>query len=178
MKSAICLILLLVSILAFSGCDSSYEIVGLDRFDENICSMGTCDGLLPGDKEFLSAYAYEDGTYYYWTDGNYLHAKTFVRLQYPEDIYTRAKLHCENYYTFSEITYTYGDYVFSQARTYSMGEPLTSVQMLGCDDDSCALLFVGSFGYEIDKYYESGMITEAVLADFLSTEFGDRLKTD
>lgn len=170
MKKNYCLLLMLVITFAFTGCDASYSVSGLDNFSSQTCSMGLNDGLLPEDEQFLSEYPYETGTYRYWTDGNYSVAKTFVLLQYSEAIYPQAKAACEEQYSFLETQYHYEDFAFSNPNIL-FGPPeydYSGAQMLGCDDDSCTLVFIGFFGYEID---ESDVFSQSEFEEFFIKEF-------
>ena len=174
MKRVCCILLALLSVLVFSACDSSYEIPGLDRFSENICSFGTCDRLLPGDKTFLSSYEYEDGSFYYWTDGDYHQAKAFVRLQYSEDVYANAKAAAENCYYYSVTQYKYDGFVFSEPRQYFDEEYSlrSEMQMFGYDDSTCTLVFISSYGYEFDRRETK---TPSLFAELFADEFEEYL---
>lgn len=172
MKKTLCLFLVLVSIFVFSGCDNSYEISGLENFSKNICSMGTCDGLLPTDSLFLSDHPYVNGDFHYWTDGDYTQAKAFVRLQYSEHIYLYKKSICENYYSVPQTQYQYEDFLFSEPNL--IYEDITNIpdagmQMFGYDDATCTLVFISCYGYEFDR---CKTITPSLFNEFFSNEFG------
>lgn len=170
-KKVVCLLLVFLCVLMFSSCDSSYEISGLDRFNENICSMGTCDGLLPADSMFISNQPYEDGDFYYWTDGNYTQAKAFVRLQYSEDIYLFKKTLNEIYYDFSEIQYEYEGFIFSAPNILfeaTETSPSHGIQMYGYNDATRTFIFISSYGYDFDR---SKNITQSLFEEFFREEF-------
>ena len=176
MRKILCLLLVPVIIFTFLGCERAYEVSGLENFSENACSLGLNDGILPGDRKFLADYPYEEGNYHYWTDGSYSKAKTFVRLQYSEPIYQKAKSLCENYYSFSTTQFNYGDFVFSEPHTvYESSEyDFSGVQMLGYNDITCTLIFIGCAGYTFDQ---SETINEFSFSEFFVDEFGAYLST-
>lgn len=170
MKKIFCLLLASVIIFALFGCDSSYAISGIENFSENDCSMGLNDGLLPSDQQFLSDYPYENGSYHYWTDGDYSVAKTFVMLQYSEDVYAEAKAVCEAEYSFSETQFYYEDFTFSKPDILFERPEFENrgAQMLGYNDDTCILIFVGFIGYEIDQ---REMFSQSEFAELFDDEF-------
>ena len=172
MKKAICLLLILGSILVLVGCDSSYEISGMENYSKNLCSKGTCDRLLPTSSLLV---AYSHGEFYYWTDGNYTKAKAFMELQYPEDTYLYNKSVCESYYSFSQTEYLYENYLFSMPnRIYEDSEnlPATGMYMFGYNDSTCSLIFIGFSGYAFDH---REAITPALFREFFGKEFGGYL---
>ena len=171
MKKTICLYLALVIIFLISGCDNSYEVSGIENFSKDLCSMGTCDGLLPTDSLFLSDYTYLNGAFRYWTNGDYTQAKAFVRLQYAEDIYFNKKSLCESYYDVAGTQFLYKNFVFSAPnRIYGNTENVLNqgMQMFGYDDATYTLIFIGSFGYEFNRLET---ITPYLLSEFLDNEF-------
>ena len=101
MKKICCGIFLVLCTIILCSCNS-FEIQGLDRFNENDCCFGLNYGLLPEGQDFLSDFLYEDGDYRYKRN-NYgkAQAKTFVMLQYPEYVYQEVKAVCQNYFVFS-----------------------------------------------------------------------------
>lgn len=179
MKRMCCILLAMLSVLIFSGCDSSYEISGLDRFNENICSFGTCDRLLPANSMFITNRPYEDGDFYYWTDGNYTQAKALVWLQYSEDIYLFKKsVSIDGYYDFSGTQYEYEGFVFSAPKILFEANETTpphGIQMCGYNDTTCTFIFIGSYGYEFDSCETK---TQALFEDFFEEEFAGYLKVE
>ena len=178
MKNAVCFLLALVIVLMCSGCDQSYEVTGLDRFNENVCTAGTCDGLLPADSMFISNRPYEDGDFYYWTNGEYTQAKALVWLQYSEDIYLFKKPLNEIYYDFSETQYEYNGFIFSAPNIMfeaTETTPAHGIQMYGYNDATCTFIFISSYGYDFDR---SENITQSLFEEFFKNEFEGHLKTE
>ena len=178
MKKAVCSLLALVIVLMCSGCDQSYEVTGLDRFNENVCSMGTCDRLMPSGADFISNHPYENGNFYYWTDGNYSKAKAFVWLQYPEDIYPDAKAACESYHPISSPKHQsmlqYEGFCFHVSNVWDDTlEKYTDVRMFGYNDDSCTLVFAGFSDLTTEKY---NFVDEQNFAELMRDEFGENFK--
>ena len=172
MKRILCLFLMAGIILTFSGC-SRFEVHGLENFSENACSLGLNDGLLPGDRQFLSDYAYEAGDYHYWYADTIrqIKAKTFVRLQYPESIYLQAKSACEAYYPFAAEAYRFEGFVFPApaSANRASGSPSLGMQIFGYNDAACTLIFIGCYGYAYNRLEST---TESDFAGFVSQEFG------
>lgn len=176
MKKIFYLLLMPVIIFTFLGCESAYGVSGLENFSENACSFGLNDGLLPGNREFLTDYLYEEGDYHYWTDGSYSKAKTFVMLQYSEPIYQKVKSLCENYYSFSPVQFNCGDFAFSEPHdVYESSEyDFSGLQMFGYNDDTCTLIFIGCVGYAFNQYET---INVSIFTEFFIDEFGAYLTT-
>lgn len=179
MKRICCILLAMLSMLTLFGCDSSIEVSGLDRFNENVCFIGTCDGLLPANSMFISNRPYEDGNFYWWTDGWYSQAKALVWLQYSEDIYLLKKsVSIDGYYDFSGTQYEYEGFVFSAPNImYNATEtsPSQGIQMCGYNDATCTFIFIGSYGYEFDG---AEIKTQALFEDFFEEEFAGYLKVE
>lgn len=147
MKRLCCCVLLAVCIIILCGCNS-FEIQGLERFNENDCCFGLNCGLLPDGQGFLSDFSYENGNYHYQRN-NYgqAQAKTFVRLQYSESIYQQAKSICQDYFTFTESQYIYESFVFFGVNIaggdLDLRTTFPGVRMFGYNDDSYSLIFIG-----------------------------------
>lgn len=178
MKRILSLFLVSITVFAFSSC-SQFEVLGLDNFSENTCSLGLNDGLLPGDRQFLVDYAYEDGDYIYLynDDLKQIKAKTFVWIRYSEAVYPQAKSACEDYYRFTSEPYIYGDFIFSTSSFLHKPNEDNSVkiQTFGYNDNTCTLVFLGCYGYELNL---NDSITESDFIDFLNNELGSDLFTE
>jgi len=169
MKFIRVLILYLVICLVIALCSGcgDIEINGIENFSENSCDKGLNDNLLPKNRDFLTEYPYLKAEYQYWTDGSFLQYKTFVQLHYPEDVYESAKSACQKAYASSSTGFSCGEYSFCEPRYLFDGE--RGFQIFGFEDETCTLLFVGSYGFPLDK---NKPLTSSTLAEFLRTEFG------
>ena len=168
MKRIVYLLVLALLVMGLSACDSAYEITGLESFSENCCSIGTCDGLVPADRQFLSEFAYESGDFFYWTDGDYIKAKAFLRLQYSAEVYSAAKAACEEYYGISQPDYQYGDYTFRVAQ--ASGEDDCFYRMFGYNDARSELVFIGYADLRADGV---PVLPQADLSALLRDAFGE-----
>ena len=173
MKKTCCGIFLVLCTIILCGCNS-FEIQGLDRFNENDCCFGLNYGLLPEGQDFLSDFLYEDGDYRYKRN-NYgkAQAKTFVMLQYPEYVYQEVKAVCQNYFVFSDQQYHYENFVLFGVNVAGGDTTLRTTfpgfRMFGYNDDTCSVIFVGY----LNESSEYNQIAPSDFASFFETQFGE-----
>lgn len=175
MKRLITFFVLLTLVVLLSGCNS-FQIHGLDNFNESDCCFGLNYRLLPGGKEFLSQYPYQRGDYQYWRNnyGN-AQAKTYIQLVYSEEIYEHAKQVCQEHFTFSEESFSYNAFTFYGVNvaggdvTFQTAFP--GVRMLGYDDERCVLIFLGY----LDDNEKVSKVTASNFTQTLEDQFGNWL---
>lgn len=162
-------ILMLGLILCSCG---SFEIQGIENFNENDCNFGLNCGLLPENRDFLNAYPYESGIYHYWKNTyGPAKAKTYVQLQYSSETYAEAKETCFAYYTLSEETHTYGSYtlqiiVDAEHHCLDLNDP-SNFWLLGTNDEMHTLIFIAYLNQNDD--HPAFMSTD--FHTFLAEEF-------
>ena len=157
------------------GCNS-FQINGIENFNENDCCFGLNVSLMPNGHDFLSTYQYEEGNYQYWRN-NYgqAHAKTYIYLQYSDAIYQKAKLACQEFFTFSEESCSYESFVFYgvniEGGDTSLNPAYPGFRMLGFNDDRCALVFIGY----LNDAYEPDSISAISFEKFFEEQFSNFL---
>lgn len=160
-------------IVLLTGCNS-FQIDGLDKFNESDCCFGLNDMLLPDNREFLSNYPYESGDYHYWRN-NYgkAQAKTYVQLTYSEEVYQQAKFACLKHFTISEEQYLYNTFVFYGVNISggdtALDAAFPGIRLLGYSDDTCSLVFLGY----LDETGKKSQIDSSNFVLFLNNHFGE-----
>ena len=175
MKKLLCLILC-AGLITFAGCNS-FELSGIAKFSETDCNFGLNDGLLPGDRAFLTNYPYENGDYHYWrNEWGWVQAKTYVQLQYSEEVYQQAKLACTESFIFSEEQYSYDTLTFHVVNfpggDLSLDTAFPGVRLIGYHDDLCTLVFLAY----LDDTPEKEQLTASNFVSFLDDQFGAWMK--
>lgn len=176
MKRLLSIALVCAFLILLSGCNS-FEIHGIENFSENDCIFGLNSGLLPGDRDFLLAYPYLSGNYHYWRNNyGWAKARTYVQLQYSEKTYVNAKKACLDYFNLaSDNTYQYAGIEFQKVSigtNSTFQDPVISdwFWMLGIDDKSCSLVFLGYLNQ--DKNDETKDLVTSDFAKFFEEQFG------
>lgn len=175
MKRVVQSIMLILVAAILCGCNS-FQINGIENFNENDCCFGLNASLMPNNHDFLSTYEYENGNYQYWrNDFGKVQAKTFVQLFYAEEIYQQAKLACHEYFTVSEEKYIYEDFSFYGINlaggNTSLNPNFPGFRLWGYDDTSHSLVFIG---YISDQALDV-QITQSDFSQFINTQFGEWL---
>ena len=172
-KSAGIILCILMLSLTLCSC-GSFEIRGIENFNENDCNFGLNCGLLPGDRSFLETYPYEIGIYHYWKNTyGPVKAKTYVQLQYSSETYAEAKQACMKYYTLSEETNTYGTYTLqfiadAEHHCLDLNDP-ASFWLLGTNDETQTLIFIAYLNQNDDH----PAIASTDFHTFLAEEFAE-----
>ena len=176
MKKLLCVSLCVMLIVILGGCQS-FEISGIESFNEMDCQFGLNYNLLPGDCDFLTNYPYENGVYHYWrNEWGDAQAKSYVQITYSEEVYQQAKLACTECFTFSEEQYLYDTFTFHVVNLdggdMSFVAEYPGFRLLGYSDDTCTLLFLAY----LDDSGETEPIDAFSFASFLDDHFGEWLE--
>lgn len=175
-------VLLLLACLLLTGC-TPIRVDGLQDYSKEDSSFSITKHLFPSD-DFLIDYPYLDGDYHYYgkVDLGPGYDKAFAYLAYDPETYAEAKEHCLNQFNLAkDVIYACDNISFLEHLWYTIkddsGEWVIinkfprQFNMLGYDDASCTLYFIGYFNG--DSKSAERTLAEENFKEFLKSAYGE-----
>ena len=176
--------LILLSSLFMTSCNSTVNIEGIENFGEADSSVSLTKYLIPNE-EFLDEYEYVYGDYYYLEEKPFVEENLEIAimiLEYEQDVYEKAKQYCiSKLYLSDENVREYAGFTFAEnldlPKAYNYLENGKNKEfpcffnMFGYNDEKCTIV---SIGFHCgDDWAEEAQNADADFSKFIETFYSE-----